>query len=321
MRKCFLGLAASLCFHAEVLAANQQPVERRLIRTFESLQSWWREQVRGEDGKGYFLRVIPSKFAEYPHHPMPAITSRYVALGKAGAGGRQLAIGRLPSARSLEALRRDFAGDGEFELVSVVEPFELAYAIEKAGLPAPVVELGRRNFPEGRFALELDPGDGSPGTPRALGVSRWTQFSTRDRAMLTQEIARALALHLLEILSQRKRRALVHCKSGKGRSATAVVGARTALVLARWLQQDPRPAKRAVRGVIPQLLAEQIAQVRKVRPQVGVSFFQRYNLRVMLTQLAEEFYSAEGGYGWWSEVSPPPALAPVLERQAVHPSP
>ena len=80
----------------------------------------------------------------------------------------------------------------------------------------------------------------------------------------------------------------MHCKSGKGRSATTVVGARAALVIDTYAEKMLRDKglKKLTRSQVNQIIDEQIAQVLAARKEVSISWAQKVNLRQVLFERA-----------------------------------
>jgi hypothetical protein len=108
-----------------------------------------------------------------------------------------------------------------------------------------------------------------PGTLKDdLGVDgvELTQFATRDRTMMTPVLLSRSIDYLKNAISSHKK-TFIHCKSGKGRSATVVVGTRADMVI----EQVNTSKGTLTKAEIISLVDHQIGQVQQSRPIIGVS--------------------------------------------------
>ncbi len=148
-------------------------------------------------------------------------------------------------------------------IISLVEPFELSDVLKGASVD------NKRLLPEGRFFGEVSqvPILANVGDPSL----EWYECSTRDRQMLTPEVL-SLAVDGIQSAIDRGRQAYVHCKSGKSRSATAVITARTDYIVTALNAQkiELKPAS------LKMLFNSQYKQVSKARRVVWLNPCQRF---------------------------------------------
>jgi hypothetical protein len=150
----------------------------------------------------------------------------------------------------------------------------------------------------GRYAMKLDSmalSNKAPSDSKATGIANldviknWTQFSTKDRVMMTGPVLERLSNAILKDMRDGKS-VYVHCKSGKGRSASGVVGARASYVIDDLIRQkltlEPKD--------IDLILERQIADVEGARkmpdgtPIAKISEPQKVNLKSVLYQRAAD---------------------------------
>ncbi|MCY4046457.1 MAG: hypothetical protein OXE99_15455 [Cellvibrionales bacterium] len=151
-------------------------------------------------------------------------------------------------------------------VATVVEEFELEAIVPtlKTGLDIKTaVGLG-----EGRYRIPVK----TDKLKEALGVEgvEMTQFATRDRTMMTPKLL-SRSIDYVNNAVDKGRQVFVHCKSGKGRSATVVVGSRVDRVIAEFNAAGVTLTK----AEIVNLIGDQVDQVRQKRPMISVSPPQR----------------------------------------------
>jgi hypothetical protein len=278
-----LVLSAAVGMAGRQVLSNQRPI----IRKFEGMQDWYRTLTKGKDYKiKYFEKAIAKKWQDPAARQFGKMTEIVSpTLAKKGMtdipplGGASVRLGMLPDEAILKELKRDFSED-KFDIVSVIENFEKEFAVKKineslpaAGKLTPQASATKIDYEEGRFRMDLDFGAGAG----SLGVRKWTQFSSPDRTMMTPQVLKGAMDEVITAM-RGGQGIFVHCKSGKGRSATVVVGARVAVLIdaakARGIEVD--------KSLIEELIEEQTAQVKLQRKEMDVSSFQKFNLREVL---------------------------------------
>lgn len=100
---------------------------------------------------------------------------------------------------------------------------------------------------------------------QTLGITKWVQISTPDRKMVPRNL---LDFSVRQIVRDMKSSAniYIHCKSGKGRSATIVAGVRAAVII----NQAKLNHVYLSHSDISKIVEEQIDHIRKVRPIITV---------------------------------------------------
>ncbi|MCY4045108.1 MAG: hypothetical protein OXE99_08510, partial [Cellvibrionales bacterium] len=141
-------------------------------------------------------------------------------------------------------------------VASIVEAFEL----DTAGIvsvKAAEIEQSKSEFSEGRYSIELS----QSGLKQSLGVNGVTlvEFSSRDREMLTPHIL-SRAIDYVKGSMDAEKEVYIHCKSGKGRSATVATGARSDLVIEAFNQVGIKLSSKEIEAIVD----EQISQIKAV---------------------------------------------------------
>ena len=196
-------------------------------------------------------------------------------------GGSKIFLGMLPNTSILLKLRKKIqtASDAEtFNIHSFNEEFEFLHARRHSSLGnhEPNI-LTKKYLSKDRYVMTLEIG----AQERSMGISDWTQYSTPDRTMMTADLLEA-AIDSIGIDMRKNTYAFVHCKSGKGRSATAVVGARVDIIMQEARQMGAILDERTIN----ELIEEQIRHVQAARSEVGISPMQKANLQKVLYRRA-----------------------------------
>ncbi len=302
------------------------------VRLMEGVQAMFRSK---EGLKAYFEKAVKKKWQDSDYakyNQMPAVTStslerlvgqsatmtpegktRALTIIRAnGLVGREVRLGMLPNLRILTDLQTD-AGMRPVHLMSVVEEFEMKKGAE--AMEVGIEEQEAERYSKGRYRVKGRAFRESTGLGRGLSIFTYTRYSTPDRTMMTRALVKA-AIDELKARIQARGFVLVHCKSGKGRSASVVVGARVDMLIdeAQVLGIPLRPDD------IDAMLDEQIVQVKEARSEVGISPAQLLNLKsVLYRRIGIDLERGEGSPGGepaprraWTEEgenAPPPPRA------------
>lgn len=260
-----------------VSATKNRQFLKGAIRVWESFQDFMRRLTKGKDYKEtYFNKAIGKKRNQGgAFDQMKAIETKIeIKDVNLLSKGNRVYLGMLPDTAILNQLRKE-AGTEKLNVVSVIEDFELKRAQEDmAALKRTSSDwVNFQEFSKGRYRLELN--------TKTLEVTSWTQYATPDRTMLTSSVLRSAIDDVAQAIKDDKF-VYVHCKSGKGRSASVVVGARSAVVI----DAAKADARQLSKSEINQILDEQIAQVKSSRDAIGISFAQKTNLQRVLYEKA-----------------------------------
>ncbi len=203
----------------------------------------------------------------------------------------QVFLGIAPNKEVLEAVRSQMGANvkgnpAEFNIVSMVESYELQHVFTNIKKPSAEVQGGNHGVATPQTQAKQDfksperfmmPMQVSRETTENLGIQNWTQFSTPDRNMMTGDLTDAAIASLLGYMNAGKS-TYVHCKSGQGRSASIVVGARVAYII----QEAKKKGFELDRKTLDQILDQEIANVKAARPVVSISPAQKLNLQKVL---------------------------------------
>ena len=157
-------------------------------------------------------------------------------------------------------------------MISMVEGFEFEQVVPAVSKSAAkkIIKL-----PEGRFYFPLAAKDVEAGLGAPVQAS---VLMTRDRTEMTPEVL-DLAVDKIQEAVSKGQSAYVHCKSGKGRSASAVVAAEVDAII-KALNKNRRLSK----NDMLLLVGDVITQVKESRPLIGISKPQRENIVNVLAQ-------------------------------------
>jgi len=261
-----------------------------------AVKKWVFGKGSGDFKKDYFEGAVEKKWKDTNYSrfdPMSAVTLDKVQLKDASGaeiklgpnlGGDKVYLGMLPNTQIIKDLKSQYFKSQNFDIMSIVEGFELKFAMDKSpalkGNTTAPTDLGN-----GRFLMKVDTGS----VDKTLGIDSWTQYSTPDRTMMTANVVRAAIEDLLANMKAGQI-TYVHCKSGKGRSASVVVGARVAAIMdaAADIAAKKAPPSTVVwdTKTIDAILEEQITAVHDARSEIGISDAQKTNLQKVLYQRA-----------------------------------
>lgn len=249
----------------------------------DAIVSGSRRLVKGKGyRKKYFEKAIVKKRdGTGQHHQMAKIEIIDQALSSKLKGfddttGANVHLGMLPDGtilREVDEAASAAGKTGERKIISVVQDFEREVLQNDAKL---TLRSGDKiAYTRGRSKKSFKVQD------ETYGFKTLNQYSTPDRTMMSESVTRGAIDDVLRSLEKESPDILyVHCKSGKGRSASIVVGARVAQII-EWAARQEPPIRLTTKE-IDILLDEQIAQVKAARPQIGISPAQRNNLRRVL---------------------------------------
>lgn len=276
----------------ELIIAKEQLQRRKAhIRSFEFLVGLGRRtgkliKFQGIDYKTpYFQKEVQKKWNDNDYSKFDAMPP-VIANGK-NLGGDRVYLGMAPTKESLQSMRIDMAERFsinpkivKYEVISMMENFEFHY-IKQQKFSFQEGDLAVKRtiaFKKGRFhnALNVD----TP-TVKNLGVYKWDQFSTPDRTMLTSKVLDDASESLTKAMKN-GRFVYVHCKSGKGRSATVVATARVKV----QIDEAKASGKILTKSAIDSMISEQTKAISSVRSLVGISTFQKTNMQRVLYERA-----------------------------------
>ncbi|MCB9229763.1 MAG: dual specificity protein phosphatase family protein [Deltaproteobacteria bacterium] len=195
-------------------------------------------------------------------------------------------LGMLPDQAIIKNIRDEITeltgkkSEG-LDVISVIENFELGRAKRDMGIDGNIYVTGREDIEflgDGRYRIEID---SSGESIRKMGINKWNQYATPDRTMLNRKVLEKAIGDASDAMKSGKS-VYIHCKSGKGRSATVVVGARSSILI------DTAKANKIqlTKNQIDQIIEEQISQVKSARSEIGISEAQKTNLKRVLYDLA-----------------------------------
>lgn len=238
---------------------------------------------------------------------MPPISSRFFGHSRPLIDAPPVYLAMLPDLDMLDSL--DDGGDGStMRILSMLEDFEIDRAKQRLNVaPAPQAvapayeEINDEKSVRTDQAVVGDDGPIEEGAPvkdlgserfarqlhghteklKELGVKDWHQFSTPDRTMMNAAVLAEAINKGVETLCEGKP-LLLHCKSGKGRSATVMVGIRSALVIDKLLKGGCYLSKNDIKAIIK----EQASAVKSARSVIGLSTAQTLNLERVLYRQA-----------------------------------
>lgn len=207
-----------------------------------------------------------------------------------------LFLGMVPDKKILEDVRAQ-GGKRELNVVSMVQEFELQEGLAKIKYEVdnPDVKVKReaintdkadtvdekllgsgerQDLGKGRYRIVFEVQDKNL---KEVGINNWTEYGTPDRNMMTGEVARQAMVEVATNIRAGKL-TYVHCKSGKGRSGSVVVGA------IAMLQLKELKAAGVVmdRKVIDDVLKNIHDQTKAARPELNVSAPQYLNVQKIL---------------------------------------
>ncbi len=184
--------------------------------------------------------------------------------------GATVRLGMLPNKDILTQLTA--SSRQEVKIISIVQDFERDMLETKTDLKLSKEGPKSTPYERGRSKKEF------PVEDNTYGVRTLNQYSTPDRTMMTEGLVQAAIKDVLASTSEGDKIVYVHCKSGKGRSASIVVGSRVAAII-EWAKENKRTLSTQD---IDTLLKEQIDQVTEARNEIGISPTQINNLKLVL---------------------------------------
>lgn len=257
-------------------------------RLLDAAEEYLRESTRGK-----WLLPDPSAATEASgektyskFNKMPAFNSGVVARLVAGLpsraelelpSGESVVLGMLPNAEILAKIRELVSADNPRQaltIMSIVEGFELSWAqgnLRGVGIDGEFKETGGSvsfGAPEDkptaiRFYKKLTL---EVGPKEAREIIRVLQYGTPDRTMTVEPLLEDAMRSLMGEMMLRKP-VFVHCKSGKGRSATVVLAARVGILIDHLKNQGVQITQK----VVDDLIAEQHALMKEARREVNVT--------------------------------------------------
>lgn len=251
---------------------NSIKLQKGAIRKFEYYRDYRLNSTRKQD---YFNKALAKKDADHSYSKFSPMDPLEIK-DHPNSLNAKIFLGMAPNTSYLKNVS-DEAGTS-VNIMSIVEDFELTKTLERVGVdPKTAVKKNVHTYKNGRFSAQLH---NLPS--EKLNITDWFQYSTPDRTMMTSAIVRRAIDDLVTGMRQGKT-IYIHCKSGKGRSASIVVGARAHIDLQNTLFKDS--SKKISNNDIKEAIDKQIEEVKAKRKEVGISHAQRVNLHNVLRNM------------------------------------
>lgn len=244
-----------------------------MIRGAESVRALgFRIKGGSNYAENYFTKKVKearspnSKLTKY--NEIPALRPNGVDVGS------RVFLGAIPEASTLKEIADKLQGpNNSITVISMLEDFELNFMrknIANKALP----DLDKKPLSSDRISFQRE----VPLVANLpIEVKQWKQFVTPDRTMMSISTLNG-AIDAMLGATRNGSSVFVHCKSGKGRSASVVVGARVAERIDDAIKSQIKLSDKEINKMI----SEEIKNVKKYRNEISISKPQEFNLRETL---------------------------------------